>query len=328
MKSPSILSVLLAGAAVFSSSILSAATTDPVGYVTETLKSDSFNLFGLNLASPVVVSGTFESSNETTLTDSDASFDTQLSPGSEYYVKILSGEGNVGINTSASASGATTILTADDISAVVSAGTQYEIRRVLTISDIFGADNSAELKGALAGDRTNADIVWIPDGEGGYTRVYYNETARTFPPLSVGWKTTGSADADASTTPVYFTDGMLIQVKRSTFDVAEAGVDELDLTRKNLTITGSVQTADSQLVLEQGFNFISRVFPGNVTLAESDLSQVIAHATAGDLTNADIIWVPDGAGAYNRYYYNGTARTFPPLSVGWKRTSAADADVS
>lgn len=319
---------LFASAALFTFTSLSAVETDPVGYVTETIKAQTFNLFGLNLSSPIVTSGSLESASGTTLTDAHADFTSTLAGGSEYFIKITSGDSELGLNTGVIAGSATTLTTDDDISSVISAGTTYEIRKVLTVADIFGSNNSVELKGATAGDRSNADIIWIPDGLGGYTRVYYNATARTFPPLSVGWKTTSGADANAASTPIYFTSGVLIQVQRTAFDLNEAGVDSEDLTTKDIVIAGSVQLENTQMILEPGFNFISRVFPGDITLGESDLEFDIAQAAAGDLSNADIIWVPDGAGGYSRYYYNGTARIFPPLSIGWKRTSAGDSDVS
>jgi hypothetical protein len=63
---------------------------------------------------------------------------------------------------------------------------------------LFGASNSAELAGATAGNTSAADFLWIPDGAGGFTKIYYNGTSRAFPPLSVGWKSTLTGNTDAS----------------------------------------------------------------------------------------------------------------------------------
>ncbi len=330
MKKTTKFIALLSGAALLTSNGFAAdsVSTDPVGYVTETLKPATFNLIGVNLASSVVASGAFESSGVNVATDADADFLTNLPAGSEYVLQLTSGEGVVGINTTASASSATELAVADDLSAVILAGTTYEIRKVLTVSDLFGDANSAELAGAVSGDTSAADIVWIPNGAGGYTKVYYNTVARVFPPLSIGWKTTLTSDDDAANTPVYFTDGTLIQVQRSEFSASEAGVVAEDLTSKGLVLTGNVISQSTQSVVETGFNYLNRVFPGEVTLADSDLELEINHASAGDLTNADILWVPNGAGGYIKYYYNGTARIFPPLSVGWKSTLTSDNDAA
>ena len=151
---------LLAGASLLVFSSLSAVTTSPVGYVTETIKPAQFNLIGLNLSSAVEASGGFES--------------------------------------------------ADDISSVVTATTQYEIRKVFTVADIFGDTNEKELQGATAGNTSNADIIWIPDGIG-YNKIYYNSVARTFPPLTVGWKSTTTGNTDASTSVL--PSGFFIQKK-------------------------------------------------------------------------------------------------------------------
>jgi hypothetical protein len=301
-------------------------TTAPVGYVTETIKPAGFNLVASNLSGSVVASGAFGTADATTATDVDASFTASLSGSSDYVLTLTSGA-NVGVNTGVTASSATVLATDDDLSSLVSDGDTYEIRNVLTIADLFGADNSAELEGATAGNTSNADIVWVQTATG-YTKVYYNAVARPFPPLSVGWKGTTTGGADASTTPVYFTDAIWVQVQRSAFSADEEGVDPSDLTSKDIVLTGSVVTHSSEVAAESGFNYMNRIFPGDMSLAESGLENDIAHATAGNTTDADLVWVPDGSGGYNKYYYNGVARPFPPLGVGWKGTTTGNSDAS
>lgn len=321
---------LLASAALFTLSSFADVQTDPVGYVTETIKPAQFNTFGINVHGPVVLAGAIDSVDGVSLTDDDADFTTGLASGSEYYVKISSGESEKGLNTGISVVSGTVIETDDDLSSAISSGATYTIRKVLTIADLFGENNEVELLGANAGDITSADIVWLPDSSGGYTKIYYNSVARTsFPPLTVGWKSLLTGNNDASETPVYFTSGILIQVKRSAFGSTEEGVDPTDVTSKNIVFAGSVDTVSSQVILENGFNAISRVLPADVTLGQSELELDITGATAGDITNADIIWIPDGLGGYEKYYYNATARTtFPPLSVGWKGILTGNSDAS
>ena len=317
---------LFAGASLLVFSSLSAVTTDPVGYVTETIKPAQFNLIGLNLSSAVEASGVFESADGVTLTDDQADF-TSLDASNSYVLKITNGTSELGMNTGVTAASGTTLTTDDDISSVVTATTQYEIRKVFTVADIFGDTNEKELQGATAGNTSNADIIWIPDGIG-YNKIYYNSVARVFPPLTVGWKSTTTGNADASNTPIYFTSGIFIQVQRSAFGASEAGVDSSDLTSKDIVIAGSVIVESSQVALETGFNPVSRIFPGQLTLGDTAFDTELASATSGNTTDADIIWAPDGAGGYAKYYYNGVARVFPPLSVGWKSTTTGNADAS
>ena len=317
---------LLAIASLFTLNSLSAVETDPVGYVTETISPAGFNLIASNLSGPVVASGAFSSADSTTATDANASFTTSLSGSSDYVLALTSGA-NVGVNTGVTASSATAVATGDDLSSLVSDGDTYEIRSVLTVADLFGSDNSAELAGATAGNTSAADIVWVQNATG-YTKVYYNAVARPFPPLSVGWKTTTTGNSDASATAVYFTDAIWVQVQRSAFSSDEAGVDASDLTSKDIVFAGSVVTHSSEVAAESGFNFINRIFPGDMSLGESGMESDIALATAGNTTDADLIWIPNGSGGYNKYYYNGTARPFPPLSVGWKGTTTGNTDAS
>ena len=318
---------LFGAAALFSLSTLTAVETDPVGYMTETISPGTFNLLGFNLSQPVVASGTFESATSTTLVDDDGDFVSALSGGGEFFVKLTNGT-EVGINTEVTAASATTLTTNDDLSTIVTSGTGYEVRKSLTVGDVFGTSNELDLEGAIAGNRTNADIIWIPNGVGGFTQVFYNATPGSgFGALGVGWKTPTTGNADAVDTPIYFTSGIFIQVKRSSFDPAEEGY--VNANNKNIVIAGSVQTDESQVALETGFNFISRVFPSGVTLADSDLETMIEGALAGNRTDADIIWLPDGVGGYDQYFYNATPGSgFGALSVGWKCTTTADADAS
>ena len=196
---------LLGAVALFSLSTLTAVETDPVGYMTETISPGTFNLLGFNLSQPVVASGTFESATSTTLVDDDGDFVSALSGGGEFFVKLTNGT-EVGINTEVTAASATTLTTNDDLSTIVTSGTGYEVRKSLTVGDVFGTSNELDLEGAIAGNRTNADIIWIPNGVGGFTQVFYNATPGSgFGALGVGWKTTTTGNADAVDTPIYFT---------------------------------------------------------------------------------------------------------------------------
>ena len=186
--------------------------SDPVGSVTETIGAGFFNLIGVNLSGPVVTTGSFESADDTSATDTDADFLASLQANVNYTLIVTSGP-NTGANTSVSASSETTLLTENSLSSSITSGTTYEIRKTLTISDLFGINNEAELAEALSGGTTDADIIWIPNGIGGFDKYYYNETPRVWPPLSVGWKKVGGVDLDASNIPL--SGGLIIERKGS-----------------------------------------------------------------------------------------------------------------
>jgi len=92
------LAALLLGSA---GAIAEEAYTTPAGFVTHTLKAGQFNLIGLTLHQPVLVSGEFTAVSsddngtvgDTTddfsvLTDSDVNFATALTSGTTYILEI------------------------------------------------------------------------------------------------------------------------------------------------------------------------------------------------------------------------------------------------
>jgi hypothetical protein len=72
---------------------------------------------------------------------------------------------------------------------------------------------SSGLQGQVTAGNTNtADIVWVPNGLGGYTR-YYFATAQP-PAITAGWRSIGGGNTDRSTVPL--TSGIIIQRRGAT----------------------------------------------------------------------------------------------------------------
>ncbi|MFT7444093.1 MAG: hypothetical protein ACI9AF_000993 [Granulosicoccus sp.] len=65
------------------------AFTKPSGFETLTLAPGAFNLIGVRLFNPVVVSGTFESQDGSSLTDDEANF--ALTAATSYIVEFSNG---------------------------------------------------------------------------------------------------------------------------------------------------------------------------------------------------------------------------------------------
>lgn len=73
---------------------------------------------------------------------------------------------------------------------------------------------------------------------------------------------------------------------------------------------------------------MSRILPVGIALADSGLENELAQGNTNSAA-ADIVWVPDGSGGYNRYYYNGTAGAgFGAIGVGWKGATTGNTDQS
>jgi hypothetical protein len=204
MKIPSrILTGAALFAAVLSPSFAQTATTKPVGYRTETVKAGVFNLLSSNLDNPVGAAGTIDTIAGATLTDNEANYTAAFTAGEPITLKITDGA-NAGITQDVTAFTAKTLTTAQDISALLAAGVKYEVRKTPTVASTFGATNTA---GLAQGTATSADVLWIPNGAGGYTRVYRSAGGLS----GVGWRKVGGGSADAASEAISITDAIFIE---------------------------------------------------------------------------------------------------------------------
>lgn len=279
------------------------ALTKPIGFQTLTIKGGNFNLVGINFLRPVIVSGALESATVNSVVDDQADFVNVLAGKTNLWVELVSGV-NQGFWSIASSTSATTLSTLTDLSPYISAGDRYEVRAAATIADIFGATNAV---GLMAGSSLTADVIWIPDGSGGFEKIYYATVQPPF--LTAGWRKIGTGNADASATPVYHVEGIIIERR-----------DPSDLS---LTFAGTLKTTTSVIPVTSGFNYVERNFPVGATLGNSGL---VSFLQPGSSLTADILWLPNGAGGYTKYYY---ASAQPPfLTVGWRAVGAGNADQS
>jgi len=268
------------------------ATTKPVGYHTETAKGNAFTLMGVNVGNAIAAAGEFDADGAT---DNDADFTALLDEGVNYTVQ------NITTGSSAAVTGFdATSLTTD---LAVSSGDSYEIRADVTLASLFGAANEAGLQDGTA---ATADIIWVPT-ENGFAQYYYNP-GQAFPPVSAGWKQIGAGNADQAGASVPFTAGMFVQ-RRAASDL-------------DIVFVGHVRTEATSFNIASGFNFLNRVLPVGVALADTELQNFIAKGNGG---SGDLIWSPDGNGGYAQYYYTDGGG-FPPQSAGWKAVGAGDAD--
>lgn len=343
---PSTLNFTALVAAIFATSapfaIADEATTDPVGFLTLSVKghggtkASEFTYLGLGMARPIAYQAVAETVSGTTLTCSTATWtDNQYAstPQPGYFVEIGSGAKTGLLSQVVSSNDAANTLTvADDLTALGVEGTNvvFKIRPNWSLATLFGATNSA---GFGAGSSTTADLILIYNpnlggGAGGYDTFFYSSGGIP----GVGWRQTGQGSADKKDAPIALDEALIIKRLQSA-----------DL---NVTVSGAVKLGNTITTVFTGANFIGNVYPGGVmTLGNTDLGQNppryssglytgsnTTGVKAGSSTTADLILVYNptlggGAGGYDTYFYSSGG--IP--GVGWRQTgqgSANKADVA
>lgn len=321
------------------------ATTDPVGYITLSVagthggSSAALSFLGQGMTRPVEYQSNVKSVNGTSVTDTSANWtDDQFNvvtsgsttTGSAYYLEVTSGTG-VGLwSDIVSTNGATTshsgtpdtVVLSTDLSAYLTAGTTYKIRKNWTISSIFGVDPTAAGASGLAGGTlSTADqvLVYKPatysstgvqTKAGAYTTYYYKTSGLG----GTGWRSSASNSADASNAKLEPSDGILVQRNQTT-----------DLT---FTLVGAVKLGTSDLPVSYGLNILSNVYPTtSLTLGNSGLynpSDAAGNSlVGGTLSTADQVLIYQ-AGVYNTYYY----KTSGLGGTGWRSSASNSADAS
>jgi len=236
-----------------------------------------------------------DSATATTVTDAAVNFTTTLTSGRTYILEITNGSGDGTIQEITTWSGSTLDVPANLTGIVTGGTTTYKLRPAATVGSVFGATNSAGLLASANADPAEADVIYIPDGNGGFTQIFYS-SAEGF----TGWYDTVNF-ADATNTPLVYADGFLLQRRGGT-----------NLT---LTIVGEVKTTATLLSVNQPFTYLGGVYPAGSTLGTSGLSTSVLPSANADPAEADVIYMPDGSGGYLQYFYS-TAEGF----TGWYDT--------
>ena len=292
-------SLAAAMAATTSLQAQSSAVTKPVGYHTEDL-FEGFNVIGVNVGNAVAAAGDFDADSAQ---DDDVDFTALLTAGGLYTVQNTT----TGDLAAVDSWTATTLETTPTLG--VTSGDSYEIRADQTIGGLFGDANESAL---LEGNEGTADVIWIPDGTGLYTRIYWNNVTSDdlFNPLSPGWRSIGGGNTEAKDTVVPFHYAVFLQ-RRSADALSLVFVGHVRGST-NAETGGAMST---NVPLFQGFNVVNRVVPVGITAADAGVSDML---TEGDESTSDVLWNPAGNGLYTRIYNNNVTSDdlFNPLSPG------------
>lgn len=295
------LTFLAVAAACGLASAQTTAYTTPVGYTTQTMKPSVFNNVGFNIVTPSLAAGAISdiTNSGLTLTDSQANFNTALVAGKMHTVEISSGP-SVGYVFEFTSWTNTTI---NLVSAIpgLQIGDKYIVRQSRTLQGLF--PSGAPLTGAAL-NPTNADVVWVPNGSGGYTQYWYKTSATQG---AIGWWTTVDGTTRGvqvtSDVPLLYTDCLLVQRK--------TGLDQ------NLVLTGDVKKTPTIPYILTNFNRVSINPPVGLTLFSGGFYPDNFTGAALTPTNADVLWVPDGLGGYTQYWYKTSATQG---AIGWWTT--------
>lgn len=254
------------------------AFTKPAGFVTHTLKANQFNLIGLTLHQPVLVAGELDDVTGTTLGDDEVNFGATLTTGKTYILEITDASDSDlnGTIQEITAWSGSDLTTPQDLAAQgVVAGDKYQLRQAPTLEDVFGTTGSVLKKGVIF---TLADVVWIPNGVGGYNRYFLS--------TSNEWKNAATNTASPNVALCYV-DAVFLQRKGADVD---------------LVLTGSVKVKATTVALAPGFNPVSVVVPVGSTLQNSGLNDSLQAGVI--FTLADLVWIPNTSGGYDRYFYH------------------------
>jgi hypothetical protein len=301
MKSSISYSLLLAAAACGVAVGQTTAYTTPVGYVTETLRPNQYNLIGLTLQNPTVSAGVVASATSNSVTVTGATFSSLLTAGQTYILELADGT-----IQEVAAWTDTVLSTPENISSKITAGTtEFKLRKAATVSSVFGAQNSAGLKASPDGDPTTADNLVISTDSGLLTVYFFDDGAGT-----TGWYDASGNPADSVVLP--YSDGFFVQ-RVSGSDI-------------NLVVSGELKKAPTSTVISPGYNYLSGVSPAGtgLTLATSGLADYISRSADGDASTVDNVLLPTSGGSYtNCYFFDDGAGT-----TGWYDASGNPADTS
>ncbi|WP_256198959.1 hypothetical protein [Verrucomicrobium spinosum] len=173
-----------------------------------TVPAASSRPIGVNFVRPPLAAGRMDSRTSTTFTDNQVNFGTLLAGKSNLWLELTNGNYR-GMATPVTVASANTLNTEDSLVPYAPGAAVFEVREAHTVATLFGATNTAGLHPSTTLNLSgNPDEIHIPDGAGGYHRVFYSTPAG-------GWRQDGDEISDASGIPIYHVDAVIIHRKQA-----------------------------------------------------------------------------------------------------------------
>lgn len=277
------------------------AVTDPVGYITlnahgGTLNAPGESYIGATLVGKIEFKGTAVSAVGTTInlpasSLTPAAYDQQttgpaLAQGPRYFIEITNGAGE-GVWTDIISNTASTVVTADNISSLISGTSIVAIRKHHTIGSIFGANNES---GLLASDQfaTADNLIIVQASSTGATMladgIFYSND-----PFELGWRGVNSGSDSLADVVVPPHQGIFVKHKAP-------GI--LPIIQ-----VGHVKTGKTVYPVETGENFITIPLATGTTLGASNIGLVVTPSD--QFATADQVTVQNKtSGAFSFNFFN------------------------
>ena len=297
------------------------ATTDPVGFITLSVKgggsvaSPTLSLISPTVTQPIswqgAITGVSSSGGNTTITVSSTpsapwTVNQFNAPNGSFYAEIVTVTPNNHVTGALAVITATTTstitvtgnLTSPSVFAQV--GDTLRIRKDMTIADVFGVANTA---GLLASDEgATADEVLIYDGAAFSSYFYYNGGAPGYPN---GWYDTSFLLSPGVAQNVVIGPHQGVIIKRKAIGAL------------SFTSNGAVKTGNTLFPVVNGLNVLGTASSKGLTLGTSQLytgSAVTGVKPSDEGATADEVVIYTATGQTNYFYYNGGAPGYPD---GW-----------
>lgn len=287
-------------------------STAPVGFINLTIKGtdagSGMTAISVPMLPQVVYSGVIGGAAGNVITDNSATWaDGDYATGdpngnASYYAEITDHTDATKVGTileiTGSSASSKELTVHDSVDSLV--GASYAIRKFRTISDVFGADNSAQL--GSGSSATASDVVYkvgVENNQVVWQRYYY-QTAPVFAGGN-GWRKAGDNQTDMANVAIFPDEGLLVR-RRAASDIS-------------ITLPGSIKTHNSRTALVQGFNLVSLSYPVDVTLDSLGLDSKLTAGSSA--TSADVIYMVTNEGQFERYYYQ-SAPVFAGGN-GWRK---------
>ena len=284
-------------------------STIPVGYITLTIYgtggqgTEAYSYLGVPLHHAASFRSAMTAKADNSISCTNAGW-TDNAFANTHYVMIQSGA-NAGMSATITANTVDTLTTAENLNSLLNGDEQFAIHQYTTLADVFGADNSAGLKG---GDGPGtADNILIQTSSNSFTSYYY-KNAGIFG--GTGWRSAASSSVDASGTIIPYGTG-IIAIRRESADLA-------------ITVSGSVFPDDAITPVEEGYSWKAASIPTDVTLTGLFGANNEAGLEGSDGPGtADNILVYDANGTLKTYYYKN-AGIFG--GTGWRSAASSSID--
>ena len=283
-------------------------STVPVGYVTLTINgtggvgTEAFSYLGVPMHHNANFRSAMTAKADNSITCANAAW-TANAFANTHFVMIMSGD-NTGMSATITANTANTLTTAENLNSILTGNENFAIHKYTTIAEVFGADNSAGLKGS-DGPGT-ADNILIQTGSNSFTTYYYKNAGLIG---GTGWRG-GDPTVDASGAIIPHGSG-IIAVRGESADL-------------KVSVMGSVFPDDVVTPLEQGFNWKTASLPVDVTLAgffgANNEAGLKGSYSSGQ---SDNVLVFDRSGNITTYYYKNAGLIG---GTGWRSAASSSTD--